>query len=847
MLKRIAILFLALLLNASLLLAQSKKRKKAPQTPIPVTAPVNGAPANPNPVNKNQQSAPKPYSQVITSKAKTDDGFFKVHLIEDKYFFELPDSLLKRDILTVNRISKAAAGVRSNMSGYAGDHIGDNVIRFEKGPGHRIFLKSISFSERSSDTTGMFHSVLNSSVQPIVAAFDIKAYGKDSVTKARTSVIDITDYLNSDNDIFFFDQGAKKNLLLGNMVTDRSYISKVRAFKTNIEVRTVKTYLKSSGTAAPGVTVSTSPVTYELNSSIVLLPKVPMKPRQFDPRVGFFATGYVDFDINPQGVKEVSMITRWRLEPKPEDIEKYKKGELVEPAKQIVFYIDPATPKKWVPYLIQGVNDWQQAFEKAGFKNAIIAKEAPKDSTWSIDDASHNAIVYKPSDIPNASGPHVHDPRSGEIIETHINWYHNVMSLVRNWYLVQAAAVDARARKMQFDDDLMGELIRFVSSHEVGHTLGLRHNFGASSTVPVENLRNKKWVEANGHTPSIMDYARFNYVAQPEDGISQKGMFPKIGDYDKWAIEWGYKWMPEYKTPKEESAALNKMIIERIGANKRLWFGIESDSNDPRSQSEDLGNNAMIASAYGIKNLKRILPNIATWTKEPNEGYANAKMLYGEVINQYFRYMGHVSKNIGGVYNTPKTVEEKGSVYKPVLMTVQKEALSFLNRELFKTPQWLVNKELIGYTGSDAVTTIKNIQVSVLSRILSTNNLMKLINSNELYGEGSFSALGLFAGLKSGVWTELNSASSIDLYRRNLQKAYINSMEALLKEPASTGLLRLNAVDPFSTDISSIVRAHLNELKSDVNRAIPKSSGITKYHLQDIAIKIDNVLKGKES
>jgi hypothetical protein len=359
--------------------------------------------------------------------------------------------------------------------------------------------------------------------------------------------------------------------------------------------------------------------------------------------VGYFTSQQItDFDRNPQGVERIRYIRRFRLEPKPEDMEKYKRGELVEPVKPIVYFIDPTTPKKWVPYLILGVNDWAKAFEQAGFKNAIIAKEAPskdKDSTWSLEDASHNAIVYKPSDIANASGPSIIDPRSGEIMETHINWYHNVMSLLRNWYMVQTAAVDPQARKMVFDDELMGQLIRFVSSHEVGHTLGLRHNFGSSSTVPVEKLRDKAWVEATGHTPSIMDYARFNYVAQPEDKIEQIGLFPRIGDYDNWAIEWGYRLFPQFNSPEAEIGYLNKWTIDKV-KNQRLWWGDgEGNRDDPRSQTEDLGDNAMKASSYGIKNLQRIMPKLPEYTKLPDEDYEGLREMYNQVTGQFGRYL----------------------------------------------------------------------------------------------------------------------------------------------------------------------------------------------------------------
>ncbi|MFN9112737.1 MAG: zinc-dependent metalloprotease, partial [Bacteroidota bacterium] len=361
-----------------------------------------------------------------------------------------------------------------------------------------------------------------------------------------------------------------------------------------------------------------------------------------------------------------------------------------------------ATPKKWVPYLIQGVNDWQIAFEQAGFKNAILGKLAPtpgEDSTWSLEDARFSAIVYKPSDVQNASGPNVHDPRSGEIMESHINWYHNVMELLRNWYFIQCAPTDSSAQKMVFDDALMGELIRFVSAHEVGHTLGLRHNFGSSSTVAVDSLRNKKWVEENGHTPSIMDYARFNYVAQPEDKISRKGLFPRIGDYDKWAIEWGYRWMPEYADAAEEAVALQKFTTEKL-KNKRLWFGTEINPDDPRSQNEDLGNDAVKAGNYGIKNLQRIVPNLVAWTKKPNESYELLNEMYNEVVAQYGRYLGHAAKNIGGIYETPQMNDQPGEVYEFTPKKIQQEALAFINRQLFITPKWLAQQEIFKKTGT---------------------------------------------------------------------------------------------------------------------------------------------------
>jgi len=800
-------------------------------------------------------TGPRPYKEVITDKAITDDGLFKVHKIEDKYFFEITSDLLGRDILVVNRISKAAAGMRSGgFFGYAGDQIGQNVIRFEKGPNNKVFIRNISFAEYAKDSTSpMFTAVTNSNVQPIAASFDIKAFGKDSATM----VLDVTDYINGDNDVLFFNSSLKSTLRIAAVQSDKSYIESIKSFPINVEIKTVKTYGRSpsppaqGGGGQGGGAAASGNLTVELNSSLVLLPKVPMQPRYFDPRVGFFTVGYTDYDANPQGVKSVRLIKRWRLEPRPEDMEKYKRGELVEPQKPIVFYIDPATPKKWVPYLIQGVNDWQVAFEKAGFKNAIIGKMAPtkeEDSTWSLEDARNSAIVYKPSDIPNASGPSISDPRSGEIMESHINWYHNVMRLLRDWYFVQCSPVDPAARKMVFDDELMGQLIRFVSSHEVGHTIGLRHNYGSSSAVPVENLRNKAWVEANGHTPSIMDYARFNYVAQPEDNISQSGLFPRIGDYDKWAIEWGYKLFPQYKNADEEKSHLNKWVIERL-KDKRLWFGTETNPDDPRSQSEQVGDDAMKGSMYGIKNLQRIIPNLIEWTKEPNEDYTNLRDLYNQVTSQFNRYMGHVAKYVGGIMETPKMVEESGPVYEIVSEAKQKEAVDFLNKNLFTTPAWLVNNDIYSRTGLTGLSVIGGVQDNILNRLLSTRNLSKLVDAEASLGSKAYQLTELLADLKKGIFSELTLRTPVDIYRRQLQKSYINRLEQILNPSApsqsSGGGISIVVVSSSAdkSDITSVVRAHLVQLRAEARSAAAiATDAMTRYHLQDIVSKMDRAL-----
>ncbi|RNI29553.1 DUF5117 domain-containing protein [Rufibacter immobilis] len=813
--------------------------------------------------DSKQKGKPKPYNQVITDKAVSKSGFFKTHKVEDKYFFELADSVLGREILVVNRISKAGAEVRA-ASGYAGDQIGSAVIMFEKGPDDRIFLRKISYATYSPDSTkSMYQAVQRSNIQAIVASFSVAAYGSNG----KTTVIDLTDYLKGENEIFSFSSGAgKTRFRLGNFVGDRSYIQDVRSFPQNVEVTTVKTYALTpassgeSGRSTPssggsGSSSLNGSATIEVNSSMVVLPKKPMQPRYFDPRVGYFTVGYTDFDANPQGVKEIQMVKRWRLEPKEKDMAKYKRGELVEPKEPIVFYIDPATPKKWVPYLIAGVNDWQKAFEKAGFKNAIIGKEAPsakENPNWSLDDARHSAIVYKPSEIPNASGPSIADPRSGQIMESHINWYHNVMKLVRDWYFIQAAAIDPRARKMEFSDELMGDLIRFVSSHEVGHTLGLRHNYGSSSTVPVENLRNKKWVEANGHTPSIMDYARFNYVAQPEDNITSKGIYPRIGDYDLWAIEWGYRVLPNAKSAQAEVATLNKMTVEKL-KNRRHWFGTETNPDDPHSQNEDLSDNAMKASEYGIKNLQRILAKLPEWTREENEGYDNLENMYGQLTTQFNRYMGHVAKNIGGIYENPKTVEQEGPVYERTPAATQKEAMAFLDKQLFTTPTWMLAPAVLNNIGSNPMIVLSRSQQTVLNRLISNSTLTKLISGEAMDGAKAYKVTDFFTDLNNSIFREVKNKQAIDVYRRNLQKIYVEQLIDLVKPAPATAASSATAsasrrptaptMDIQQSDVISVAKAELRNINNLIkSAAASQSDSLSNYHLQDLADRINEAL-----
>lgn len=751
----------------------------------------------------------KPYTEVITAKAITDSGLFIIHRIGDRYFFEIPNSLLDKEILIVSRINKAAADNRPlrGVLGYAGDQINENVIQFVKGPGDKLFIRKMSFIERSTDSSenGMYRTVKNSNLQPIATTLDIKAYTPDM----QGVVVDITDLVSGDNNLLFFDPSIKKLFGFAGFQADKSYIESIASFPVNLEIQTVKTYTKGDETT-----------TYGLNTSLVLLPAEPMKPRYADERVGYFSRKYIDFD-SPKAVEIMSMITRWRLEPREADKEKYLQGELVEPAKPIVYYVDPSTPKKWVPYLIQGVNDWQKAFEKAGFKNAIYALEAPtNDSTFNLYDARHNAIIYKPSVVPNASGPHVHDPRTGEILETHIDWYHNVMQLLHDWYMVQAGPNDPKARKMEFEDSLMGQLIRFVSSHEIGHTLGLAHNFGSSSTIPTDSLRSKAYVEKNGFCPSIMDYARFNYVAQPEDNFSQKDLFPKIGKYDEWAINWGYRWLPQLKTKEEERTYMNKWIIQALENDKQLWYGPQHlFVTDPRCQSEDLGDNAMKASYYGIQNLKRVKMHLADWTKEPNSNYSSLRRMRNEVNNQYQRYLGHVLFNIGLITSTPKTVEQSGPVLKYTSKEKQKEAVQFLQQQLFETPYWLIDKKEISTTIGGYGHILPSIfQSAVLDYLLQFHTYTKLRYFQTGYPNEAYTFEEFLTDLGKGIWKELGTKTPIDFCRRMVQKTYAEKLVALSSTTATSGAPTL--LIKLQSDFLPIIHTHINEILDNINKAL---------------------------
>ena len=810
--------------------AQRKKKKKKNKGEIEQVA---------KPKPKPKKGAILPYDKVVTKEMKTDKGLFNVHSADDKYLFEVPDSLMNREMLMVTRIAKTANGI-----GFGGGKTNTQVLRWQR-KGKKVLLRVVSHNVVADTILPVHEAVVNSNFEPVLFSFPIKAFNKDTTSV----VIDATSLFSTDVKPLGFPQFYRSRYKISRMDKDRSYIDRVSSYPENLEVRHVKTYFASK----PPSNGSVGSISIEMSNSMILLPKVPMKRRYFDERVGWFARGQVDYGLDAQRSKTVTYLDRWRLEVKKEDLAKFKAGELVEPKKQIVYYVDRATPEVWREYIKQGIEDWQVAFEAAGFKNAIIAKDPPskeEDPEWSPEDVRYSVVRYLASPIPNANGPHVSDPRSGEILESDINWYHNVMSLLRNWYFVQTAAINPEAQTIEFKDEVMGRLVRFVSSHEVGHTLGLPHNMGSSSAYPVDSLRSATFTKKFGTAPSIMDYARFNYVAQPEDkGVA---LMPDIGPYDKHAIEWGYRPILD-KTAVEEKATLNKWILDKAD-NPMYRFGHQQAGGvvDPSSQTEDLGDDAIKASSYGIKNLQRILPNIEKWTTKDGENYDEMAIMYGQILSQFNRYMGHVTANIGGVYEYYKTSDQEGVVYTHVAKSHQKNALKLINKELFSTPTWMIDKNIYSKTQfSGSIEKIGSVQTRTLNNILDSGRMARMIENQTMNGAKAYSLVAMFSDLRRGVWSELYTGKTIDTYRRNLQRAHINRLDYLLnmaknQRGANSGYFKQSTVNIGQSDIKAMVRGELNRLKRQIRTATSNAANTTsKYHLQDAIARIDMALDPK--
>lgn len=806
------------------------------------SGPPTGANQPPTAVGTGEGNAgaprrgPRPYGQVITARARTDRGGISVHKVDDRWFFEVPDSLAGRDFLMVTRVSGVPAGAGGFLS--AGSSLVERLVRWER-VNERVLLRSINTGAVADDTLPIARSVAQNNYPAIIAAFPIAAFGADSASW----VIDVTDFFGTDNPATSgLDAAQRRAYGVRRFDAARSYIASVRGFPINIEVRQVQTF----DAATPPSDADGATVTMETRQSIVLLPKVPMRPRHADARVGYFTVDRVNYGLDVQKAERQEFITRWRLEPK--DPAAYARGELVEPVKPIVYYLDPATPTRWKRYVKEGVENWQAVFEKAGFKNAILAKDAPskaENPDFDLDDARYSIVRWAASLVRNATGPHTHDPRSGEIINSEITWYHNHMRSYRNWLIMETGAANPAARSLEIPEELMGETMRQVITHEIGHALGLQHNMIASASFPVDSLRSPSFTRVYGVSATIMDYARQNFVAQPGDGLQPKDFIRRVGPFDDFAINWGYR-VIDTPTPEAERAALNRWLTQQTGPFPYRFASQQLAAGDPRNQTEDLGDDPLKATQYSTANYKRVLPNLSAWTTSPGEDFTELRELYEETVGRWFGNVNHVATVVGGVEVDLKVAEQQGAVYRVVPKARQKAALTFIAGHVFGHPEWLHPTNVVSRIGPSNVVATR--AAGVLTSLLAPARLGRLAESERYDAASAYPLAEYMDDLRRALF----NGTAPDAHRRSLQRVYLQRLEALITPPAApaagpgAGGFGGGAgarFTPFVTapnvpqsDLPALARVQLRALEAQA-RALGASSptAMQKAHWADIA------------